>query len=116
MGWVADYLVFFRQYVIIMLNVVKHALEEAIMDVVLRKYGNSTVAVMPPSILKALHLSAGQAMQLDTTADGSIVLSKKSKPAQYTLEELLAQCDLSAPLPKDIAEWDNIPPVGNEVW
>lgn len=86
------------------------------MDVVLRKYGNSTVAVMPPSILKALHLSAGQSMQLDTTADGSIVLSKKSKPAQYTLEELLAQCDLSAHLPKDMAEWDSMPPVGNEVW
>lgn len=55
-------------------------------------------------------------MQLDITADGSIVLSKKSKPAQYTLEELLSQCDLSAPLAKDIAEWDNMQPVVSEVW
>ena len=38
------------------------------MEVVLRKYGNSTVAVLPPAVLKDLGLSAGQAMTLDTNA------------------------------------------------
>ncbi|MBP7900697.1 MAG: ChpB-ChpS toxin-antitoxin system antitoxin [Gammaproteobacteria bacterium] len=86
------------------------------MNVTLRKYGNSTVAVMPPMVLKALKLSAGQAMTLDTTDDGKIVLSKTSQPTKYTLEELLAQCDLSAPQPEELREWDNMKPVGNEVW
>lgn len=86
------------------------------MNVTLRKYGNSTVAVMPPMVLKALKLSAGQAMTLDTTDDGKIVLSKVSQPTKYTLEELLAQCDLSAPQPEELREWDNIRPVGNEIW
>jgi antitoxin ChpS len=86
------------------------------MNVTLRKYGNSTVAVMPPMVLKALKLSAGQSMTLDTTDDGKIVLSKASQPTKYTLEELLAQCDLSAPQPEELREWDNMKPVGNEVW
>ncbi len=86
------------------------------MNVTLRKYGNSTVAVMPPMVLKALKLTAGQSMRLDTTDDGKIVLSKSSQPTKYTLEELLAQCDLSAPQPEELREWDNMKPVGNEVW
>jgi antitoxin ChpS len=86
------------------------------MNVTLRKYGNSTVAVMPPMVLKALKLSAGQSMTLDTTDDGKIVLSKASQSTKYTLEELLAQCDLSASQPEELREWDNMKPVGNEVW
>lgn len=35
---------------------------------------------------------------------------------KYTLAEMIAQCDLSAPSPADIVEWDEMKPVGNEVW
>ena len=86
------------------------------MHLTLKKYGNSTVAVMPPMVLKALQISAGQEMTLDTTSDGKIVLSKVSQPPKYKLEDLIAQCDLSAPQPDDMAKWDSITPVGNEVW
>ena len=40
------------------------------MQVVLRRYGNSTVAVLPPAVLKDLGLAAGQAMTLGTTDRG----------------------------------------------
>lgn len=83
------------------------------MEIVLRKYGNSTVAVLPPSVLKDLGLSAGQAMTLDTTDDGTIVLARKRK---YRLADLIAQCDLGAAPPADFGLWDSAKPVGREAW
>ena len=83
------------------------------MEVVLRKYGNSTVAVLPPPVLKDLGLAAGQAMTLDTTEDGRIILAIKRK---YSLADLLAQCDPKAPPPADLDLWDASRPTGQEVW
>lgn len=83
------------------------------MEVVLRKYGNSTVAVLPPAVLKDLGLAAGQAMTLDTNDLGQIVLARKRK---YVLADLIAQCDRKAPPPADLALWDAAKPAGQEVW
>ncbi|MFN7570337.1 MAG: AbrB/MazE/SpoVT family DNA-binding domain-containing protein [Betaproteobacteria bacterium] len=83
------------------------------MQVVLRKYGNSTVAVLPPPVLKDLGLAAGQAMTLHTTGDGQIVLTRKRK---YRLADLLAQCDRRAAPPADLALRDAAKPAGSEVW
>ena len=57
-------------------------------------------------------LKAGQAMTMDTTADGKITLSPKRK---YVLSDLIAQCDRKAPAPADMALWDAARPVGQEV-
>ncbi len=84
------------------------------MEVVLRKYGNSTVVVLPPAVLKDLGLKAGQAMTLGTTPAGGVVLERKQP--RYTLEDLIAQCDRKAPPPADLAAWDTAAPVGGEVW
>ncbi len=83
------------------------------MEVVLKKYGNSTVAVMPPAVLRDLGIKAGQTMSMDTTPEGNILLSPKRR---YTLAELMAQCDLKAQPPTDLALWDSAKPVGNETW
>jgi antitoxin ChpS len=81
-------------------------------EVVLRKYGNSTVLALPPALLKQLGLKAGQAMTLES-ADGRITLVPKRR---YTLAELIAQCDQNAPPPSDLALWQSARPVGREVW
>lgn len=81
-------------------------------EIVLRKFGNSTGAAFPPSVLKDLGLKAGQPMTMDTTADGKITLTPKRK---YTLSELLAQCDPHAAAPVDIAAWETAGPAGQEL-
>jgi len=83
------------------------------MEIVLRKYGNSTVAVLPPAVLRDLGLAAGQSMTLTTTAEGEIVLAHKRK---YVLADLIAQCDPKAPQPADLALWESARPRGQEVW
>jgi len=83
------------------------------MEIVLRKYRNSIVAVLPPAVLKDLGLSAGHTMTLTTTQAGEIVLARKRK---YVLADLIAQCDRSAPPPADLGLWNNAKPTGQEVW
>ena len=67
----------------------------------------------PPALLKDLKLAGGQLMTLSASHDGVITLAPKQK---YTLAALIAQCDLKAPPPKDLALWDSARPVGNEIW
>lgn len=83
------------------------------MEVILRKYGNSTVAVLPPAVLRDLGLKAGQVMTLATTDAGDIMLARKRK---YTLADLIAQCDPKASPPADLGLWRAAKPVGREVW
>lgn len=83
------------------------------MEVVLRKYGNSTVLALPPAVLKDLGLEAGQAMTLDSTPDGRITLAPKRR---HRLADLLAQCDPKAPPPADLALWESARPKGQEAW
>ena len=82
------------------------------MEVTLRKYGNSMVAVLPPAVVRDLRLNVGQAMTLDAH-DGQIVLTPKRS---FTLAAMLAQCDPTAPPPADMALWEGAAPVGQEVW
>ena len=82
------------------------------MESILRKYGNSTVVVLPPAVLKDLGFAAGQHMTLVTNQKGEIVLTRKRK---YRLADLIAQCDPKASAPKDLAAWDPATPVGREV-
>jgi antitoxin ChpS len=86
---------------------------DQVMEIVLRKYGNSTVLALPQAVLKDLGLAAGQLMTLRVGANGSITLAPKRK---YTLKQLLAQCDLKAAPPRDMALLDHARPVGQEVW
>jgi antitoxin ChpS len=82
------------------------------MEVVLKKMGNSTALIVPPPVLKDLGIGVGQHLTLDTTADGKIVLTPKRR---YTLADMIAQCDLKAAPPTDLALWDAARPAGQEV-
>jgi len=77
----------------------------------LRRIGNSTGLILPTGVLKTLKLKQGDSIDIETKND--VILIKKDKP-RYTLEELIAKCDPDAP--PVTHEWDNVKPVGNEVW
>jgi antitoxin ChpS len=82
------------------------------MEVSLKRMGNSTAVVIPPPVLKDLGIAAGQPLTLATTPDGKIVLTPKRK---YVLAKMIAQCDLTAQPPADLALWEEARPVGGEV-
>ncbi len=65
-------------------------------------------------ILRKLHLSEGDAVDISVKGN-SIIISPETKP-KYKLNDLLKQCDLKAPMPPALSEWDAIQSVGNELW
>ncbi|WP_330111079.1 AbrB/MazE/SpoVT family DNA-binding domain-containing protein [Methylophaga thalassica] len=81
------------------------------MDTVIRKIGNSDGAIIPAALLKRFNLKTGDKISLVASAAGIVITSAKPK---YTLDELLAKCDLDSPMPEDVKEWDSVQPVGNE--
>ncbi len=73
------------------------------------------VVIFPPSVVNdADSDSAAELLATPSTSkDGTNALAGKQR---HTLHALIAQCDLNAALPKDMALWDKAQPTGNEVW
>ncbi|MCF6281200.1 MAG: AbrB/MazE/SpoVT family DNA-binding domain-containing protein [Candidatus Polarisedimenticolaceae bacterium] len=82
------------------------------METKIRMVGNSAGAIIPASILRKLKLHAGDTLSIEES-DGKIILAA-NKP-RYSLDELLAKCDSSEPMPEELSEWDQAHPVGKEV-
>ncbi len=83
------------------------------MKTTIRKIGNSAGMILPAVILKKLHLSDGDEIEISENGNQIMITPKKNRP-EYTLKELLAQCDLKAPMPEAVKEWDKVQPVGRE--
>ena len=83
------------------------------MRITIKKWGNSAGMVMPGVVMKALGVKPGQSMEARVT-NNQLVLTPVTK--QYSLEELLAQCDMSAPEISEQEVWGNAKPAGDEVW
>ena len=80
----------------------------------LRKVGGSAMIAIPPSIINMLNLHIGENVSLELNSSNAIVIKplQRKKP---TLNDLLAQCDASAPMPAADGEWDALRSVGNEL-
>jgi antitoxin ChpS len=79
----------------------------------LRKVGGSVMLAVPRAILDLLHLEAGATVGL--AVDGErLVVQPQPKP-KYTLDELLAQCDLRAETIEADQAWLDVAPVGREL-
>jgi antitoxin ChpS len=79
----------------------------------LRKVGGSVMMVVPPSVLDMLHLQADATVAL--AVEGERLIVESPRRLRYTLAELLAQCDASAPLPEEDREWLDSGPLGREL-
>ncbi len=83
------------------------------MELSIQKWGNSAAVRLPTELLSMLKASLGDKLSVDVRPEG--VMLKAKRPA-YSLADLVAQCDLSAPEPSDMAAWNKIKPVGREAW
>jgi antitoxin ChpS len=80
----------------------------------LRTVGGSLMMTIPKPVSEELGLSANA--KVDVRAeDGRLVAVVTHARPKYTLEELLAQCDLDAPFSEEELEWMNAPSVGREI-
>lgn len=83
------------------------------MRTTIRKIGNSAGVILPATIREKLHLNEGDNVEIDVQG-GQIVIKPCKVKLKYTLSELLAQCDESAPYPDDLKDWDEAQAVGHE--
>lgn len=83
------------------------------MEIKIQQWGNSAAIRLPAAILKQMRLKVGSTLSLDTAEESLVLKPVRAKP-KYTLEELIAQCDLEAPEPKELADWNAMRPVGRE--
>ena len=79
----------------------------------LRKVGGSIMLAVPPAILELLSLKPGAPVAI-AVEGGQLVVRPCSRP-RYTLDELLAQCEPSAPRTAEDQEWLDLPPLGEEI-
>jgi len=83
------------------------------MELSIQKWGNSAAVRLPTELLGLLKVTLGDKLSVNVLAEG--VLLKAARPS-YSLADLVAQCDLSAAEPADMAAWSHIQPVGREAW
>jgi antitoxin ChpS len=84
-----------------------------LMELSIQKWGNSAAVRLPAALLRQLGVAPGDKLHAEMQQE-ALVLRPARK--QYSLSELMAQCDLSAPAPAEIAEWEGGRAVGNEIW
>jgi len=68
---------------------------------------------VPPAFLDMLRIGAGTTVSVEID-HGRLVVEPQLRP-RYTLDELLAQCDVSAPISDEDHAWLDSGPVGNEL-
>ena len=79
----------------------------------LRKVGGSVMLAVPPAILDLLNLRPGARVDIGVK-DGCLIVAPRTRPS-YSLDELLAQCDETAPGDDEDRAWLEAGPVGHEL-
>ena len=79
----------------------------------LRKVGGSIMLAVPPALLDILQLRPGAKVGL-AVRSGRLVVEPQQRP-RYTLDQLLAQCNLKARRIREEREWLDDKPTGGEL-
>lgn len=83
------------------------------MEVKIQQWGNSAAIRLPATVLKQMSLVSGDMLMLDASTEVMTLKPAKAK-RHYRLADLMALCDLTAPEPAELAEWNATPSVGRE--
>ena len=82
------------------------------MELSIQKWGNSAAVRLPTALLTQLQVVLGDKLSVEIRPGCMLTPSRRS----YSLSELLAQCDLNAPMPADLDAWHDLHPIGRESW
>jgi antitoxin ChpS len=83
--------------------------------VTLRRAGGSLTLTIPRPFVRALGLAEGARIGV-SVAEGKLIAEPASENTpQYTLEDLLAQCDPDAPLSDEDEAWLSDASIGSEL-
>lgn len=79
----------------------------------LRKVGGSVMLAVPPAILEMLQMESGASVSM-AVESGRLIIEPNVRK-KYSLQELLAQCDPSAPLSSEDGVWTGSEATGREL-
>lgn len=83
------------------------------MRITIKKWGNSSGMVIPNVVMKELNLRPGQSVEA-RVSNNQLILTPISR--RYSLDELLAQCDMNATELSEQDVWGKSTPAGDEIW
>lgn len=75
------------------------------MKITIRRFGRFQGVVIPKPLLTKYGLKIGDSIELRLQKGTSVIGRDVGK--RYTVAELMPQCDLSAPMPSDLVDWDS---------
>lgn len=78
------------------------------MKLKIQKWGNSAAIKLPATMLSQIGASIGDKVEVEPKA------LRLTRP-RYKLEDLLKECDITAPMPTDIENWEKMEPIGLEI-
>ncbi|EJS8974044.1 type II toxin-antitoxin system antitoxin ChpS [Escherichia coli] len=83
------------------------------MRITIKRWGNSASMVIPNIVMKELNLQPGQSVEAQVS-NNQLILTPISR--RYSLDELLAQCDMNAAELSEQDVWGKSTPAGDEIW
>ncbi|HGU9139619.1 TPA: type II toxin-antitoxin system ChpS family antitoxin [Escherichia coli] len=83
------------------------------MRITIKRWGNSSGMVIPNVVMKELNLRPGQSVEAQVS-NNQLILTLISR--RYSLDELLAQCDMNATELSEQDVWGKSTPAGDEIW
>ncbi|EIF6362168.1 type II toxin-antitoxin system ChpS family antitoxin [Escherichia coli] len=83
------------------------------MRITIKKWGNSSGMVIPNVVMKELNLRPGQSVEAQVS-NNQLILTPIS--GRYSIDELLAQCDMNATELSEQDVWGKSTPAGDEIW
>ncbi|EGJ7722281.1 type II toxin-antitoxin system ChpS family antitoxin [Escherichia coli] len=83
------------------------------MRITIKRWGNSSGMVIPNVVMKELNLRPGQSVEAQVSKN-QLILTPISR--RYSLDELLAQCDMNATELSEQDVWGKSTPAGDEIW
>ncbi|EOB9953048.1 type II toxin-antitoxin system antitoxin ChpS [Escherichia coli] len=83
------------------------------MRITIKRWGNSAGMVIPYIVMKELNLQPGQSVEAQVS-NNQLILTPISR--RYSLDELLAQCDMNAAELSEQDVWGKSTPAGDEIW